>query len=154
MDSKWVHLFQQCVSLFLFWRKTWRMWQDWLNKRRLWDSYHHKTWDLYKCQTKCCSLLHIWIRTVMVLPICWTQKEHRLCTLRPRSKSATFWFNVEDETAPFLVKCRKTFIGAGLGFCNRRVHLFNLWFNNQRKDFHLSVSVVQGLANWSFQVSC
>lgn len=33
------------------------------------------------------------------------------------------------------MKCRKTLNGAGLGFCNRRVNLFNLWFNNQRKDF-------------------
>lgn len=49
-----------------------------------------KTRALYKCQAKCCSLLHIWIITVMVLPICWTQKEQRLYTLRPRSESATF----------------------------------------------------------------
>lgn len=27
----------------------------------------------------------------------------------------------------FKVKCRKTFNGAGLGFCNRRVNIFNLW---------------------------
>lgn len=59
--------------------------------------------------------------------------------------------NVEDETAPFLVKCRKTFIGAGLGFCNRRVHLFNLWFNNQKKGLSSLSQWFKGLQTEAFR---
>lgn len=101
----------------------------------------------------------------MALQIFWTQKRSEDTHLIPQFQGAVS-MRVPDPNQMFFplwplrwnrsifkVKCRRPLNGAGLGFPNRRAKLFNFWFYNHRKNFHLSVSTVSRLAKWSSPIS-